>query len=144
MIEVAQFNNMLSLIVFGDQKAVKFDVPMNYFIWLEVINRIEDLEHQRLFLLFGVFSWDSLLFQIMDKWILTQLNFVDYKLISISVLEEPRIIEFRYVRSWANPHNSNLSYCIWFIVTQRQLQSRFSIFFDVLNPEHYWARSDSK
>jgi len=42
----------------------------------------------------------------MDKGVLTSLQFIDYKLITVSIFKELEPIEINDVRSLADPHNS--------------------------------------
>jgi len=54
----------------------------------------------------------------MDKWILTPLQLLDYKLVAISIFEELALVEFYNVRSLADPSNAYFSDGFCFVSTQ--------------------------
>ena len=82
---------------------------MEYSILMKKANWINDLKGHKILLLIWVFTIDSLQFQVVDKWILTPLQLVDYKLIAISIFEEFTLVEFYKVRSLADSSNAYFS-----------------------------------
>jgi len=98
-------------------------------------NRINDLKGQKIFLFIRVFSIHSLQFQVVDKWILTPLQLLDYKLITISIFEELVLVEFYNVRSLTDSSNAYFSDGFCFVGAQWEFESRFPIFYEVFNSE---------
>ena len=68
-----------------------------------------DLKAHKILLLIWVFTIDSLQFQVVDKWILTPLQLLDYKLIAVSIFEEFTLVESYKVRSLADSSNAYFS-----------------------------------
>jgi len=54
----------------------------------------------------------------MAKWILTSLQFIDYKLIAVSIFEELAPVEFYNVRRLTYPSNAYFSYGFCFVGAQ--------------------------
>jgi len=54
----------------------------------------------------------------MDKRILTSLQFIDYKLIAVSIFEELAPVELYYVRRLTDPPNAYFSNCFCFVGAQ--------------------------
>jgi len=71
----------------------------------------------------------------MDKGILTFLQFLDYKLISISIFEELASIVFYNVRSLTDPSYAYFSDNFCFVGAQCEFESRFSFFQEIFYSE---------
>ena len=67
---------------------------MEYSILMKQANWINDLMGHKILFFIWVFSTYSPQFQVIDKGILTFLQFIDYKLVAISFFEELAPIEF--------------------------------------------------
>jgi len=90
-----------------------------------------------------MFSISSLQFQIIDERVLASFHLVDYKFIAISVFEKVMPVEFRYVRSLADPHNTDFSENCCFVGAYRKFKSRFSFFLEIFYSEDNSSNSYS-
>jgi len=106
-------------------------------------NWINNLKGQKILLFIWVFSIRSLQFQVMDKRILTSLQFIDYKLIAIIIFEKLVLVEFYNGMSLADPHNAYLSDGFCFVGAQRKFESRFPFFLEVFYSEDNSTNSNS-
>jgi len=111
---------------------------VKYSILVKEANWINDLKGHKILLFIWIFSIDSLQFQVLDKWILTSLQFIDYKLIAFSIFEEPAPIEFYNVRSLTDPSDACFSDGFCFVSAQWEFESRFPFF-----PEVFYSEDDS-
>jgi len=116
---------------------------VEYSILMKETNWINDLKGHKIFLFIWVFFIHSLQFQVMGKWILTSLEFIDYKLIAISIFEEFEPVEFYNVRSLTNPSNAYFSNGFCFVGAQWEFESRFPFFYEVFYSEDDSTNSNS-
>ena len=79
---------------------------MEYSIFMKEANWINDLKGHKILLFIRVFSPYSLQFQVIGKGILTLLQFLDYKFITINIFEELDSVEFYDVRSLTDSPNA--------------------------------------
>jgi len=80
----------------------------------------------------------------MDKWKLTSLQLINYKLIAISILEELAPVELYNVRCLTDPHNAYFSDGFCFVGAQRKFESSFPFFLEVFYSEEDSTNSNSK
>ena len=116
---------------------------MEYSILMKEANRINDLKGHKILLFILVFSAHSLQFQVMDKGILTFLQFLDYKLIAVRIFEEPASVEFYNTRSLADPPNTYFFDDLCFVCAEWEFESRFPFFQEVFYSEDHPTNSNS-
>ena len=116
---------------------------MEYSIIMKELNWINDLKGHTILLFIWVFSPHSLQFQVMDEGIITFLQFLNYKLIAISIFEELAPVEFCNVRGLADPPNAYFSYDFCFVDAKWEFESRFPIFHEILYLEDDSINSNS-
>ena len=91
---------------------------MEYSIFVKEANCTNHLKGQKILLFIRIFPIHSLQFQVKDKRMLTSLQFLDYKLIAVSIFEELTTVEFYNVRSLTDPPNAYFSNGYCFISAQ--------------------------
>ena len=74
----------------------------------------------------------------MDEGIIASLQFIDYKLITISIFEELVPVEFNNARSLTDPSNAYFSDGFCFVCAQWEFENRFP-FFDKI----FYSEDDS-
>ena len=116
---------------------------MEYSILMKEVNWINDLKGHTILLFIWVFSPHSLQFEVMDEGIITFLQFLDYKLIAISIFEELASVEFYDVKSLTNPPNTYFSDRFRFVDTQWEFESRFPFFLEIFYSEDDSTNSNS-
>ena len=98
-------------------------------------NWINHLKSQKILLFIWVFTPDSLQFEVMDKCIFTSLQFIDDKLIAVSIFEELAPIELYNIRILAYPPNAYFSDGFCFVGAQLEFESRFPFFHEIFSSE---------
>ena len=79
----------------------------------------------------------------MDEGIITSLQFLDYKLIAISIFEEFASVELYNVRALTNPPNTYFSYGFCLVSAQWEFESNFPFFHEIFYSEDYSTNSNS-
>jgi len=116
---------------------------VKYSILVKEANWINDLKDQTILLFIWVFSINSLQFHVLDKGILASLQFINYKLIAVSIFEELVTVELYNVRILTNPHNTYFSDDFCFVGAQWEFEGRFSFFHKVFYSKYDSTNSNS-
>ena len=116
---------------------------MEYSIFMKEINWINNLKSYKILLFIWEFSPHSLQFQVMDKGIMTFLQFLNYKFIAIIIFKELASVKFYNARSLTDSPDTYFPDGFRFIGAQWKFENRFPFFHKIFYSEDNSTNSNS-